>query len=116
MTNFSPDALSKADLASAAPPKGRFLPYIALTLVFPIPILAAFFRIAGSDWASLGVMLLSPIVGMMTGIAALCYGKKNIGLSGKVMSIIAIATPLAVLCFIVGLFYVATDGTFVLSM
>ena len=42
------------------------------------------------------VIVLLPILGLVTGIVALCRGKARIGLSGVIIAIVAVALPLII--------------------
>ena len=47
-------------------------------------------------------MLLSPILGVTMGIAALCMGRKRIGVVGFIIALITVVVPiLAVIAFVI---------------
>ena len=54
-----------------------------------------------------------PVIGVVVGIVALCYGKKRIGKLGQVISIIAIAWPII---FIVTTILLDTAGALTFNM
>lgn len=87
------------------------LPLIALGLdLLPVPLI--FLSSLGLGMASLVSLLiiLSPIAGLITGISALSRGKARIGLSGKILAIIAVSLPLAAAVFIIIFFIGAATG------
>lgn len=55
-------------------------------------------------------IILSPIAGLIMGIASLCKGKKKIGNFGMIFSIIAIALPALLIILIILLFIGAATG------
>ena len=55
-------------------------------------------------------MILFPIAGLITGIASLTLGKGRMGRIGKILAIIAISLPLAVVLFILVIFIGAVTG------
>jgi ABC-type dipeptide/oligopeptide/nickel transport system permease component len=56
------------------------------------------------------VAVLSPIAGLIAGVASLRRGKKRIGIAGMIISIIAIAAPLAVVAFYIIFFIGVMTG------
>ena len=56
------------------------------------------------------IAVLSPIAGLMTGIASLRRGKTRIGIVGKIIAIIAIIAPLSVIAFIIIFFIGVMTG------
>jgi hypothetical protein len=103
-----------ANSTVAEPSKRHPLPYVALTLTFIAPIIIA--GISGGQAFFYAAAMLSPLAGMVTAIIALCLGKKRIGAGGKIISIIVIAVPLCIIGVIAALFFVSTNGAFVLHM
>jgi chromate transport protein ChrA len=84
-------------------------PLVSISLVV-VPIL-----LLSSGWTPflfspvLLVLLLSPFVGMAIGILALTKGKKQIGIVGMVIAIVAIVLPsAAILAIVVALVGVTT--------
>ena len=87
------------------------LPLIALGLGF-VPILiiwvSSLFQFSLSFFWLIAV--LSPIAGLIAGVASLRRGKARIGLVGKIIAIIAIIAPLSVIAFIIILFIGVITG------
>ena len=85
------------------------LPLVALLLNI-IPFLLF---LMGRDVIFLVLISIFPISGFIIGMVALCYGKKRIGTSGVVISIIAIAWPLI---FIVTVLMLDSVGALAMNM
>jgi hypothetical protein len=86
------------------------LPLIALGLVlFPAlyPVLSPLIGLPGI--ASL-LTILSPVAGLILGVISLSRGKGRISLAGKIIAVIAIVLPLAVIAFILIFFMGAAMG------
>ena len=77
------------------------LPFFLLFISSLGVILSGFF---------LTIMLLSPIVGIIVGVAALAQPASPLGVLGKVLAIIAIAIPLCLIFFILIIFIGAVTG------
>jgi len=87
------------------------LPLIALCLdLVPIVIiwLSSLFQFSFSFFWLIAV--LSPIAGLIAGVASLRRGKAQIGLIGKIIAIIAIATPLSAVAFVLIFFFGVVTG------
>lgn len=56
------------------------------------------------------LIVLSPIAGLITGVISLAKGKRRIGLTGKIISIIAIILPLSFVAFIIIFFIGVVTG------
>ena len=87
------------------------LPLLALGLDL-IPILLVFLSSLGLGLPSfvLLFMVLSPIVGLITGVISLSRGKERIGIVGKILAITAIALPLILVIIIVIFFIGVATG------
>lgn len=86
------------------------LPLIALGLVL-LPVLLLYISSFGATIPMLSLfVILSPVVGLLTGISALNMGKERIGSFGKTIAIIAIALPLGLVTLIVLFFIGVTTG------
>jgi len=48
-------------------------------------------------WPCLLMIILSPVAGIIIGIISLCFGKKEIGKSGVIMSIISLVLPVVLI-------------------
>jgi hypothetical protein len=87
------------------------LPLVALGLDF-LPMFFILLTTWGLKWISFFglVMILSPITGMLVGIAALRRGREQNGTVGMIIAIIAIALPLICVGLILYLFIGAATG------
>lgn len=87
------------------------LPLLALFLDLA-PILLMYSESIGIRFSNITLILiiLLPISGLITGVIALSRGKARIGIAGKILAIIAIALPLALVAFIVIFFIGAATG------
>ena len=56
------------------------------------------------------VVIVSPIAGMIAGVASLTKGKSRIGMLGKILAIIAIVIPLSIVAFIIIFFIGVATG------
>ena len=90
---------------------GLGLPIIALGLDL-VPVLVIFLNsiMRGFTAVALLFVVLFPVAGLITGIAALTLGKGKISRIGKTLSIIAISLPLAVVLFVLVIFIGAVTG------
>jgi|TergutMp193P3_1026864.scaffolds.fasta_scaffold02669_5 hypothetical protein len=90
---------------------GLGLPVIALGLDLA-PILIFFLNSItwGFTAVALLFVVLFPVAGLIMGIAALTLGKGKISRMGKILSIIAISLPLAVVLFVIVIFIGAVTG------
>ena len=87
------------------------LPLLALGLdLAPVLIVILSSIIRGTTAFVLLFAVLLPVAGLITGIAALTLGKGRIGKPGKVLSIIAISLPLALVIFILVIFIGVVTG------
>ena len=86
------------------------LPLIALGLVV-LPVFLALFMLSGLylPIPSL-VLIISPVVGIIVGIAALCRGKEHIGRVGMIVAFIAVTSPLALIALVFVIFIGAMTG------
>ena len=85
------------------------LPLVALGLVF-VPFIFALLSSLGIHIPMYSLFaLLAPMVGFILGIAAL-QRKERISLAGKIISIIAVALPLAFVAFVIIFFIGAATG------
>ena len=90
---------------------GLGLPIIALGLdLAPVLIFSLDAIIRGLPSFTLLFMVLFPIAGLITGIAALTLGKGKINKPGKILAIIAISLPLAVILFFLVFFIGVVTG------
>jgi hypothetical protein len=87
------------------------LPLIALGFDLA-PVLIIFLNsiMRGFTAITLLFVVLFPVAGLITSIAALTLRKDRIGKIGKILAIIAISLPLAVVLFIIIIFIGATTG------
>ena len=90
---------------------GIGLPITALGLDLA-PVLIIFFSsiIRGLTAVSLLFVVLLPIAGLIMGIVSLTLGKDQIGKIGKILAIIAISLPGAVVLCIIAIFIGAVTG------
>ncbi|MDR1804021.1 MAG: hypothetical protein LBQ94_10505 [Treponema sp.] len=88
---------------------GLGLPIIALGLDLA-PVLV--FLLNSIMWSSVALLfvVLFPVAGLIMGIVALTLGKGKISRIGKIISIIAISLPLAVVLFVIVIFIGAVTG------
>lgn len=56
------------------------------------------------------LLLICPIIGLILGVSSLRKGKKTIGLSGMVLSALAVIFPAGLICFILYFFIGITTG------
>lgn len=86
------------------------LPLAALALDL-LPVLLGFLGTRGIYIPMQSLLaILSPTMGLLTGIFALNQGKARIGLAGKIIAIVAIALPLGFVAFIIIILIGATTG------
>jgi dolichyl-phosphate-mannose--protein O-mannosyl transferase len=87
------------------------LPIIALGLdLLPVLILMNQHVLTWMSASALLFVLLLPIAGLITGVVSLSRGKGRISKAGKIISIIAIALPLALVALIIAFFIGVTTG------
>ena len=91
--------------------RGIALPLIALGLDLA-PVLISFLAsiTRGVLAFTLLFMVLLPVAGLTTGIVSLSLWKDRIGKIGKILAIIAVSLPLAVVLFIIVIFIGAATG------
>ena len=85
------------------------LPLLALGLSL-VPFLLGISGLSLFSSFILLLMVLSPIAGLITGVSSLKRGKRRIGLTGIVISIIAITIPIAFAALIVIFFIGVSTG------
>ena len=87
------------------------LPLVALGLDLA-PVLLIWLSSLGTVMSAFALMLavMMPLAGLTTGIVALVRGKGKLGLAGKIIAIIAVALPLALVAFIIVFFIGAMTG------
>ena len=104
---------STRDTAQAAVQASQnriLLPLIALGLDF-LPILMSGIMSFGIRIPAVNLlMLLSPISGLILGIVALSKGKAHIGTIGKIIALLAVALPLAIVGLVIFFFVGAATG------
>jgi len=90
---------------------GIGLPIIALGLdLAPVLIVILSSTLRGTTAFVLLFVVLLPVAGLITGIFSLSLGKGRIGKPGKVLAIIAISLPLALVIFILVIFIGVVTG------
>ena len=90
---------------------GLGLPIIALGLdLAPALVLLLNSITRGLLSVTLLFMTLFPIAGLITGIVTLTLGKDHMGKPGKILAIIAISLPGAVVLFVIVIFVGAVTG------
>jgi hypothetical protein len=91
---------------------GIALPIVALGLDFaPVLIILLNSIIRGGVLASaLLFAVLLPVAGLITGIVSLSLWKDRIGKIGKILAIVAISLPVALVLFIIVIFVGAVTG------
>ena len=105
----------KTTTASAGIPqkKNITLPVIAIILDFS-PVLFSFLASLSTMFLSLFLIsILAPVIGIITGIIALCQGRKRIGIIGTVLAVIAISAPFI---FVFAIIMAFRTGALVISM
>jgi len=77
------------------------LPLIALGFDV-VSVILFFIASTGLPFSNIIIIfaLLLPIAGIITGVIALCRGKRRNGIFGMIIAIVAIALPLSVIVFI----------------
>jgi hypothetical protein len=89
------------------------LPLIALGMSF-FPVLLFFMNIFGLEVTLPSVLLpfviMLPLAGLITGTVSLSRGKERIGIAGKIIAIIAVALPLALIACIIVIFIGLATG------
>lgn len=95
------DALNTESTANTPSKNGIRIPIIAIGLDL-LPFLLGFLSVLlpGQTSFVFLLMILSPIAGMIMGIASLFQRKGHIGIAGKILAIIAIIIPLAMVAII----------------
>ena len=90
---------------------GISLPLTALGLdLAPALIIFLGSIIRGLTSVTLLILVLLPVAGLITGIVSLTLGKGRIGKIGKILALIAISLPLAVVLFVIVIFIGAATG------
>ena len=90
---------------------GLGLPIIALGLdLAPVLLIFLYSITRGATAFVLLFAVLFPIAGLITGIVYLSQGKGKIGSIGKILAIIAISLPLAVVLLFLVIFIGAVTG------
>jgi hypothetical protein len=90
---------------------GLRLPIIALGLdLAPVLIFLLNSITRGFTAIALLFVVLLPIAGLITGIVSLTLGKDRMGRIGKILAIIAISLPLAVVLFVIVIFIGVVTG------
>jgi len=85
------------------------LPITALLLnIIPFVIF-----IGNPDVIVLAVLSIFPFAGFIVGVTALCFGKKRIGKTGMVISIIAVAWPVV---FVAAVILIGAMGALTFNM
>ncbi len=108
--NNQADDVRDINAETGVHPNKLTLPLVALGLDL-LPVLLGFLGSFGISVPMYSLfVILSPTVGLITGIAALNQGKARIGLTGKIIAVIAVALPLAFVALIVVFFIGAVTG------
>ena len=92
-------------------------PIIAVALAL-LPVLIFFLSVirANLPFDTIAFVLLSPIVGLVLGIAILSRGKARVSLAGRVLSIIAVIIPLSYLAYVVVIMISLQTGAISIGM
>lgn len=104
--------ISKAKMARGKISQPKTVLAIIALLFDLVPIVIVYLLIGSPYIGSITIMLiiLSPIIGLVLGVAALSSGNTKIGTTGKVIAIMAVALPLLFMGFILLFFIGAVTG------
>lgn len=105
------DKISKAKMARGKISQPKTVLAIIALLFDLVPIVIFYLLIGATSISSAIVLIiLSPLMGIVLGVAALSSGNTKIGTTGKVIAIMAVALPLLFMGFILLFFIGAVTG------